>query len=540
MRFRGLFLLIILNSIIFLGIDVSAQNSVLVYKVKYESAEHIYIDGGIGDGVSVGDTLGIYEGDSLVAEIEVVFASEHSASCKLISGRKNGFTGLTVVSLIHHPEPVEVAENGEKRIRPGFAASPDESRDEESGRIAPRVKGRAAVQLYTINDKNPANLDLIQPTLRFDLEIRDLYSERLSLKIKTRTRYTDRTKSYNSRVPDSEWRNKVYQASINYDGPENVYGFRLGRIIPGSFSGVGYIDGLMAYRRLSEPIEIGIFSGTQPEWQYADFQTSLQKYGAYLNIKRGRSRETRLESTAALVAEYHSTTISREYVHFRNRISRSGRWSVYQSLDLDINRGWRKEKTGKSTAVSNLYLSGNLSPLSWLRVRLSYDNRKRYWYYEIQSLDEQLFDDRYRRGIKTDLIFNLPRNYYISFNTGYRNVEGEEDSRYSWSANLRKTRFTGLNFSYAMSYTSFSDVFSEGQRYSFKLSKYIKSSRLGLEYGRYSYDYAVFDSQRSSGWIRLEAFLSLSGKFYASFSGRRAEGDDINGETALTEFGYRF
>ena len=131
-------------------------------------------------------------------------------------------------------------------------------------------------------------------------------------------------------------------------------------------------------------------------------------------------------------------------------------------------------------------------------------------------------------------------NYFVSLNLGYRGIEGESESRISWSVNMRKSNFTKLRISYGLSYTSFSDNFSEGQRYSFKFSKYIKSSNFGFEYGQYNYDYNIFQTKRSSRWLRGEAFVRLTRHLYTSLNLQRATGDDINGYTVLTELGYRF
>jgi hypothetical protein len=526
--------------VMFLGSDSRSQSSADKYLVKYESSEHIYIDGGSGDGVVVGDTLEILKADSTVTEIVAEFVSEHSSSCKIISGQKGGLKGLSARQKHAKPIMAEIPEEDQTRPGPESEIEADLQAERKPREKSSFIKGRAAVQLYTYNDRGPADLDIFQPTFRANLEIQNLGNENLTLKIRTRTRYTDRTRSYNSNVSDSEWRNRIYETSLNYDNGGRGIGFRLGRIIAGSFSGVGYIDGLVAFARFSETLEAGVFAGTQPQWQYADFQTTLQKYGAYVNFKKGHRRGIRYESTLALAAEYHTSTVSREFIHLRNRISQSGKWNIYQSLDLDINRDWRKERTGESMILSNLYLSGSINPYSWLRATISYDNRKRYWTYDIQSLDESLFDDRYRRGVKTGLTFNLPHNYMISTNLGFRGIEGEDESRYSWSAALRKTDFTALRLSYGIRYTGFSDTYSDGRRFSANLGRYFRSFNINLEYGFYKYEYNTYISQRSSEWIRIETFIRINRNFYLSANGQRGFGDDLRGDLLLTEFGFRF
>jgi hypothetical protein len=518
----------------------SAQESPNGFRVRYVSAEHVYIGAGSGDGVSIGDTLLIYTDNSAVAEIEAIYVAEHSSSCKIISGQSDNLEGLEV--RFKHEKEAPAESTGETKLSPlpdslETAISRPEKIPEERERTL--FRGRAALQLYSFNDRGPSNLDVTQPTFRLDFQMQNPGRD-LAIVVRTRTRYTERTRVYSGNVSDTEWRNRIYEASINYNNSGNGPGFRAGRIIAGSFSGVGYIDGIMAFNRLSERLETGVFVGTQPQWQYAGVQTDLQKYGAYINYSRGDRRKVRWQSTMALAAEYHMSTVSRELVHLKNRLNGGSTWSLYQSLDLDINRGWRKVKVGKSITLSNIFLSGSVSPYRWLRTSVSYDNRKRYWTYEIQSLDEQLFDDRYRRGIKADVTFYLPRHYSISLGLGYRGVEGDTDSRVSWSANMRKSNFTGLNLYYGGAYTAFSDIYSSGRRYSFNAGRYFGSSSLNLEYGNYSYDYNKYQASRSSSWVRGELFLRLSRKFYLSGSGQRGFGDDIHGDIILTELGYRF
>ena len=285
-----------------------AQSSVDMFLIKYESSEHIYIDGGSGDGVSIGDTLEVLKADSTVAEAIVEFVSEHSSSCKIISGLESGLSGLNARQKHINPVTTEAPDEEQEFRRPEPGIKTDSRTEDNRREKGSIIKGRAAFQLYTYNDKGPADLDIFQPTFRANLEILNLGNENLSLKIRTRTRYTDRTRSYNSNVSDSEWRNRIYETSLNYDNGGRGMGFRLGRIIAGSFSGVGYIDGLVGFNRFSESLEAGIFAGTQPQWQYADFQASLQKYGAYANFKKGHGRGIRFESTVAVAAEYHSSS----------------------------------------------------------------------------------------------------------------------------------------------------------------------------------------------------------------------------------------
>ncbi|HEY6555245.1 MAG TPA: hypothetical protein VI669_17945, partial [Vicinamibacteria bacterium] len=55
------------------------------YSVKYRSAANVYLDAGRAQGLIVGDRLRVVAGDATVAELEVLFAAEQSASCRVVS-----------------------------------------------------------------------------------------------------------------------------------------------------------------------------------------------------------------------------------------------------------------------------------------------------------------------------------------------------------------------------------------------------------------------------------------------------------------------
>lgn len=55
------------------------------FEVRYRSAETVYLGAGTTSGLAVGDQLTIVRSGELIAHIEVVFAAEHSASCKVLT-----------------------------------------------------------------------------------------------------------------------------------------------------------------------------------------------------------------------------------------------------------------------------------------------------------------------------------------------------------------------------------------------------------------------------------------------------------------------
>jgi len=89
---------IILLSLAFLVL-LNAQENPLkkTFKIKYISANHVYLDGGIDDGISTGDTLKVLNKTKISALLKVIYVSAHSASCEVINSRVTLKTGMSAV-----------------------------------------------------------------------------------------------------------------------------------------------------------------------------------------------------------------------------------------------------------------------------------------------------------------------------------------------------------------------------------------------------------------------------------------------------------
>ena len=55
------------------------------FTVKYRSAANVYLDAGRAAGVGEGDRLRVISGQATVAELEVAYVAELSASCTIVS-----------------------------------------------------------------------------------------------------------------------------------------------------------------------------------------------------------------------------------------------------------------------------------------------------------------------------------------------------------------------------------------------------------------------------------------------------------------------
>ncbi len=140
------------------------------YRIKYRSIDRVYLEGGKADGLMQGDKIGLYLGDRLVVMLEVAYASDHSASCKIISGEAELKTGqmLAVVSRVERPEAVAIDGAG-AGAPTATTVTPTTSttRPKRDDKVT-RVYGSAALQWMTQHDQSGGGIDFSQTTMRLN------------------------------------------------------------------------------------------------------------------------------------------------------------------------------------------------------------------------------------------------------------------------------------------------------------------------------------------------------------------------------------
>lgn len=518
---------------------VFSQQETPVIKVKYLSAEYIYIDGGTAQGLAVGDKLIVRNDSKVIADLEVAFVSENSASCKILKqeGQINPGDLVVVYEKNGHKEKPQ---EEEKQLEVQPEPTPKKTYKPRTRKSGTRISGSVSAQIYHYDDKSEMNLDFTQPTMRLNLRAQNLWGKDFHFRVKSRARYNQRSRSYSS-APKDEWRNRIYEFSFSYEDEDALFNFKTGRIISNQISGVGYIDGLLVQQNISNSFRVGIFGGTQPEWQYSDFQTSLKKYGGYLNYRTGDYQGFRYETTVAGAGVYHSNTISREFLYIQNNISNSSRWQIYQSSELDINRQWRKDKAGEDVSLSNIFLSARYRFSRALSVGLSYDNRKNYWTYETRTMADSLFDDLLRRGIRGNVSLRLPYSLNVFSTVGFRSREGDPEPTYSYSGGINKSNFIITRLFINLRGSGFSNPYSDGYSFDAKIGQYfMRANYLSIGFGNYSYNFSSTNLKRNNKWLRFEGQFQLVSRFYLSSQYEYGLGEDIDGHRLFAEIGYRF
>ncbi len=528
---------ILILIVTFIPINLISQTTKQTYRVKYISNENIYLDAGSSEGLVVGDQLVIKRGQTGIAGLEIVFVADHSSSCKVLVSKE--IIKVGDIAEVVKKMPVEQETIPKTVIRK--RANPSNTKIFSQHKPLVRISGYASILWYHVEDLSPGNRNFDQPTFRLNLKLDDLWWKDLDFRLRTRSRYYQRIRGYASTNPSDDWQNRMYECSFEYDNSESILNFKLGRIISNKFSGVGYIDGALLQINISSAFRMGAFGGNQPEWGYADFQTSLQKYGCYLNYIHGNYRTSRFETTLAGAGEYHGPTVSREFIYIQNNFSGGNRWSLYQSAELDINRKWRKDLTDENISLTNIYVSARVNVTDWLSASLTYDNRKNYFTYEIRSLADSLFDDALRYGYQASFNLKPIKDLTIYTTLGSRKRQPYNENTYSYTTGLNKNNFIMDRMSLNLYFSSFSNYYANGTNPTLSVRKYFLSGHsVNLAYGYYNYRLKSLDDNRTNQWLRLSFDLNVISQFYLNAEYGYNWGNDVRDHRMVSEIGYRF
>lgn len=511
-----------------------AQEAGSAVKVKYISANHVYLDAGRLNGISIGDTVKVIKGGKDAAVLRVVFVADNSANCDILSKNVTIEPGDLVVVPAKTVVEADSLDVQKKRRTRQFKTTVNTKKSKT------RISGYISAQWYQFIDANNGLHDFKQPTVRLNFSGRNLWDDSYYIRIKARSRYNERSRTVSTEIPRTEWRNRIYEFSFSYDNRSAAINYRFGRIISNKYSGVGYLDGVQLQHNISENLNWGIFAGTQPEWQYSDFQTSYQKYGTFINYLYGDYATNRLESTLAAAGTYHSGSISREVVFLQNSYNHGRKWNIYQSLELDINRAWRRDKTGEAVSLSGLYINGRYYITDNLNVGLSYDNRKNYYTYELRTLADSLFDDAFRQGGRLSASLRFFKNYRVFANGGVRKSTAKEIT-YSYSGGFNASNLFDQRITVSSRFSGFSNLYTRGINPSVDISKYFFAGHyLQIGYGNYMYTLKADNASRLNQFVRFNGQLELPLNLFLATDYEYSFGDDSEGHRILAELGYRF
>jgi hypothetical protein len=525
------------------------------FRVKYRSAANVYLDAGRSEGLNVGDRLRVVAGSSSVAEIEVVYVAELSASCRVVSESRPVRAGDEAVLIaVAHPgtdRPEAAAASSEPPPPAPVPAAPTTALSAGQTQKVPwaRIRGSASFGYYRSWDQTESGLDFEQRTARLDLGLDRIAGQPLSFTLRARSRQDVRARTLSTRTPESERTDRLYELALRYEPSSDRAAFEVGRIGIYRFVGIGYLDGALARYRPSGGVQVGVFGGRVADIEGLGWNGTGSKYGAFVRLAPGGRYVTRgYDATLAYVRENADGDVSREYLSLESFFGSGSRWSLSERAELDLNRGWRQDLTGKSYQLSNISLASNvrLAPDSWLVV--SYDGRRNYRYHQNRVVPEEVFDDLLHQGLRAGLTLAKPGGFGASAGFGMslkekdpRHPELDVANAYSFNAGIRDASLFGTGLSFGLDGSGFTNGYADGGLVTARLGwRAAVGHTVDLSYGYSLYRVAETQQHRTTQWLRVVGRGQLTRRFYVLGDFEYDTGDDLKGPRIFLELGVFF
>jgi hypothetical protein len=508
------------------------------YRIKYISAENVYLDGGSYDGLAAGDTLVVRRTGRPDAYLRIHYISESSSACILLTPESGLETNHTAVLLTVHAPPALRQQRTTQRPPPRFTPAGPPKAAVPGKRFRTRTVGSASIQWYQVRDLSAFGFNVRQPSGRLSLKIRNLWREGLNFDVRFRSR--QELRSYRLERPDVRvWSNRLYTLLLSYDLPGAPWQWQTGRIVSNRLSGLGVIDGLVLERRLWRNGSLGFIGGAAPKWYYGSFTPSFRKTGVFASLHSGESVLRQWESTWAFAGEYNGTLISREFFYIQNQI-RLDRVLIYQSTDLDWNRNWRLERAGRRLSLTSLYMNADVKVSKWLNAGFSYDDRRQVLTLEQRSLADSLLDAALRVGMRGRMRIQLPEGMSIFADAGLRDEAGQKRRSRSWSGGFSKTGLFWRSTSINAYSTSFSNTQITGRYESVRLNQTIRGIHsVSAGYSHSLYEMKSMAIARHTHRVQFDASIQMPSRFFISEQIEYAWGAEGPGYHLFMEFGYR-
>jgi hypothetical protein len=421
-----------------------------------------------------------------------------------------------------------------------------------------RLRGGASIGYSRSWDQTESAFDFSETTARLDLGVYDIARQPLSFTVRLRSRQDSRALALSTRTPQDQRTDRLYELALRYEPPSDRFAFEAGRIGIYRFVGMGYMDGGLARYRVIDNVQLGAFGGRIAEIETLGFGGTGQKYGGFVRlVPAGRYATGAYDATLAFVRENADGDVSREYLSLESRFASGSRLWLFERAELDLNRGWRQEATGKSYQLSNVSLSTNLRLSSSVSAFASYDGRRNYRYYRNRTVPEEVFDDLLHQGVRAGLNYSKAGGFGATAGFGMslkepdpRHPELNLANAYSFNGGLRHASVFSSAFSVRLDGTGFSNGYTRGGLVTAGIGRHLRGGHmLDLSYGASFYDIQQAEltalsptpqPRRTTQWLRLLGRAELGHRVYMQGDFEYDTGDDLKGPRAFLELGYLF
>jgi hypothetical protein len=241
--------------------------------------------------------------------------------------------------------------------------------------------------------------------------------------------------------------------------------------------------------------------------------------------------------TVAGIREDSAGETSREWVTQEGQVRTGSVW-LRERVEVDFNRGWREERAGRATQLSEArVLAGwRVSPRTAFTV--SYERRRNFWSAFTRGIPGDSFDQRVHETLRADLERTSVGGGGFSVGGSYRRREGDLREVYAAHGSVRLPMGFALVGAEASFYQT---LFTRGVQAGAQATRHLRGGhRLTAAYTIENYDLIGFTGGRLGQRVRASGYGQLPRRSFLRADLEYSLGDDFEGTRAFVEAGVRF
>jgi hypothetical protein len=505
-----LYLLLFINISLFFAQEITG-------KVSFVTSQNVYVKFKNTATIKLGDSLNILK--NKVPCLVVKNKSSSSVVCSIINN-----CSVKKGDEIYFKSKIKKEKIIKKEIKQEIVSEEKNQKKEKIIVNKEKIKGRISVSSYSNFSDNRGDRHRLNS--RLSLSVKHINNSKISAE--TYLNYRQNLSSNNTILNQNTFR--VYNLTVRYDLDSTMH-FLLGRKINNKISSLGAIDGLQVEKKINKNF-VGVIAGFRPDFFDYGFNSDLLEYGVYF----GRKTETKklyAQTTLGVLEQKNGTEIDRRYVYFQHNSSINRKLNLFSSLELDLFSKVNNEITN-DVRLTNLYLSVRYKFSRKFNLAVSYNSRKKIFYYEtFQSQIEQLLDnDITRQGVKIRLNVKPIKLINIGLSVGKRfqsDNQNKSDNIYAYMSIAKIPKIGGrLSFNYNQNTSNYLKSAVYGARYYKTIIK--RKLNANIYYRLADYDYFNTDLKTKQNYFGANFTTYISRKFLASFSGELTSSNTINND----------
>jgi len=492
--------------------------------VSYITTQNVYVKFKSTENLTIGDTLFLKQGETLVPVLIVNNLSSISCVCTTLSSTVLKVADVIIAKSKMPLQSVPKAEDTVNELKPQPLVVKNDSLPDEAlptKKIQQDIGGRLSVSSYS-NFSNSEGDNSQRMRYTFSLKANNIGDSRLSAE--TYLSFVHSNKNWDDVQQNVFNGLKIYSLGLRYDFNKSM-SVIFGRKINSRISSIGAIDGIQ-FEKSFGAITVGAFAGSRPDYRDYSYNFGLLQYGVYLGHDFTRADgKGNMQSSLAYIEQTNSGNTDRRFAYFQHYNSLIKKLYFFGSVEMDLYKKVN-DKAETTFNLSNLYLMLRYQVIKQLSLSVSYSARQNIIYYETyKDYIERLLESETLQGYRFMATLRPVKNLSFGAKAGYRYRVNDPKPTRDLYGYLTYSRVPWLNVSTTLSATIMESNYLKGNIYSVGINRDLipgkVSGGFNYRYVDYRYYSTEFPQIQNIGEIniywRIYKKLSLSVYYEGTF-----------------------